>query len=53
MKIATGKRGDEMDKEKFKMLVSEYRKFKTKNVKHFKFNSAAKLAMFGEYEFVQ
>ena len=53
MKIATGKRGDELDKEKYKMLVSEYRKFKTKNVKHFKFNSAANLSMFGEDEFVQ
>ena len=53
MKIATGKRGDELDKEKYKMLVSEYRKFKTKNVKHFKFSSAANLTMFGEDEFVQ
>ena len=53
LKIATGKRGDELDKEKYKMLVSEYRKFKTKNVKHFKFSSAANLTMFGEDEFVQ
>ena len=53
MKIATGKRGDELDKEKYKMLVSEYRKFKTKNVKHFKFSSAANLSMFGEDEFVR
>ena len=53
MKIATGKRGDELDKEKYKMLVSEYRKFKTKNVKHFKFSSAANLNMFGKEEFVQ
>ena len=48
MKIATGKRGDELDKEKYKMLVSEYRKFKTKNVKHFSFNAAANLSEFGE-----
>ena len=48
MKIATGKRGDELDKEKYKMLVSEYRKFKTKNVKHFRFNAAANLSEFGE-----
>ena len=48
MKIATGKRGDELDKEKYKMLVAEYRKFKTKNVKHFKFSSAANLSEFGE-----
>ena len=48
MKIATGKRGGELDKEKYKMLVSEYRKFKTKNVKHFKFSSAANSSMFGK-----
>ena len=48
VKIATGKRGDELDKEKYKMLVSEYRKFKTKNVKHFRFNAAANLSEFGE-----
>ena len=53
MKIATGKRGDELDKEKYKILVSEYRKFKTKNVKHFKFSSMANLTMFGEDKFVQ
>ena len=48
MKIATGKRGDELDKEKYKMLVSEYRRFKTKNIKHFRFNAAANLSEFGE-----
>ena len=53
MMIATGKRGDELDKEKYKMLVSEYRKFKTKNVKHFSFNSAANVNAFGEYFLVK
>ena len=53
IKIATGQRGEELDREKYKKLVSEYRKFKTKNVKHFKFSSAANLTMFGEDEFVQ
>ena len=53
MRIATGQRGEELDKEKFKRLVSEYRKFKIKNVKHFKFNSAANLSIFGKDEFVQ
>ena len=48
MKIATGERGEELDKEKYRILVSEYRKFKTKNVKHFRFNSAANLSTFGE-----
>ena len=53
MKIATGTRGDELDKEKYRILVSEYRKFKTKSVKHFKFSPAANLTMFGKDEFVQ
>ena len=48
MKIATGQRGKELDREKYNMLVAEYRNFKTKNVKHFKFNSAANLSMFGK-----
>ena len=48
MKIANSKRGDELDKEKYKMLVAEYRKFKTKNMKHFRFNAAANLSEFGE-----
>ena len=50
-KVATGQRGEELDRKKYKMLVSEYRKFKTKNVKHFKFNSAANLSTFGKYFF--
>ena len=38
-----------MDKEKYKMLISEYKKFKTKNMKHFRFNSAANMSTYGEY----
>ena len=53
MKIATGQRGEELDKEKYKMLVAEYKKFKTKSVKHYKFNSAANLRTFGKDKFVQ
>ena len=53
MKIATGQRGEELDKKKYKMLVSEYRKFKTRNVKNFRFNSDAALSTFGEYLFAQ
>ena len=49
MKIATGQSGDEVDKRKCKMLISEYKKFKTKNMKHFRFNSAANMSTFGEY----
>ena len=49
MKIATGQSGDEVDRKKYKMLISEYKKFKTKNVKHFRFNSAANMSTYGEY----
>ena len=48
MNIATGQRGEELDRKKFKRLISEYGKFKTKNVKHYRFNSAAKFTTFGE-----
>ena len=47
VKISTGQRGEELDKKKYKMLISEYRKFMTKNVKHFRFVSAANLSRFG------
>ena len=36
--------------EQYKMLVAEYRKFKEKNVKHFKFNLSANSNAFGEFE---
>ena len=51
MKIATGQRGEELDKEKYMMLISEYRKFKAGNVKHFRFHSDA--SSFGESYFTQ
>ena len=44
---AVGEKGQEMDKEKYKSLVAEYRKFKSKNVKHFKFSSAGTSSAFG------
>ena len=53
LKIATGQRGEELDREKYKILVAEYEKFKTRNVKHFRFNSAANLSRFGKSKFVQ
>ena len=52
MRVTTGKRGEELDRKKYKMLISEYRKFKTKNVKHFRFNSEANLSTFGKYYFL-
>ena len=39
LKSSGQEKGEELDKEKYKMLIAEYRKFKTKNVRHFRFNS--------------
>ena len=41
---------EEVDKEKFKMMIAEYRKFKAKNVKHFRLNVRANSSSFGEYD---
>ena len=41
-------KGEELDKEKYKMLIGEYRKFKAKIVKHFRFNSEADSSAFGK-----
>ena len=49
MKNNIDKKGEELDKEKFKKLVSEYRKFKMKSVKHFRFNENTKSNMFGKF----
>ena len=47
-KSSVGDRGDELDKEKYKKLVTEYRKFKTSNIKHFRLNPEANTSAFGE-----
>ena len=39
LKSSGQEKGEELDKEKYKMLIAEYRKFKTKNLKHIRFNS--------------
>ena len=39
---------NEMDKEKYTMLSSEYVNFKREHVKHFEFSSAASSRMFGK-----
>ena len=41
-------RGEQVDKEKYKMMVAEYRKFKAKTVKHFKLNGRASSNSFGK-----
>ena len=43
------KRGEDLDKENFKKLISEYRKFKMKNVKHFRFDKNAISSVFGRF----
>ena len=44
-------RKEEVDKEKYKMMVAEYRKFKEKNVKHFRLDMAATSSSFGKKHF--
>ena len=41
-------KGEELDKEKYKMIIAEYRKFKRENVKHFRFNLAENSSSFGK-----
>ena len=48
VKSTFGKGLAEEDKKKYRSLISEYRKFKIENVKHFRFNSAVNLSAFGE-----
>ena len=43
-----GKKGEEMDKDKYKTIISEYRKFKAKNMRHFRFSSAAAMSDFSK-----
>ena len=39
VKGAVGQKGKELDQKKYKLLIAEYRKFKSKNVKHFRLSS--------------
>ena len=42
-----GKKRDGLDRQKFKKLISEYNHFKKNQVQHFRFDSAARSASFG------
>ena len=44
-----GKMEEEIDRKKYRQLISEYIKFKRNHVRHFKFNSALNSTMFGEF----
>ena len=46
---AVGQKGEKLDKAKYQLLIAEYRKFKLKNVKHFRFSSSRTSSAFGEY----
>ena len=48
LKWSGQEKGEELDKDKYKMLIAEYRKFKRENVRHFSFNSGGNSSMFGE-----
>ena len=48
MKGSFGKKGEELDKEKYLRLIAEYKNFKEYNVQHFRFSSASNLSMFGK-----
>ena len=48
LKSSGQERGEEMDKQKYKKLIDEYRKFKRANVKHFRFNSGGNTYAFGK-----
>ena len=48
MEKVVGQKEEELDKEKFKLLIAEYKKFKSKNIKHFRFSSSGASCAFGE-----
>ena len=56
MKLMKGNKenmAEEMDKEKLKELISEYKKFKMENVKHYRFHPNASSSMFGKSSFLE
>ena len=48
VKGAVGQKGEELDQKKYKLLIAEYRKVKSKNVKHFRFSSGTS-STFGKW----
>ena len=45
---AIGEKGHELDREKYKLLVAEYRKFKSTSIQHFSFSSTETSVPFGK-----
>ena len=52
MKRSEKGKGGAGNSEKYKMLVAEYRKFKEKNVKHFRLNPSTNSETFGELKYL-
>ena len=50
MNMIKGKRGDELDKEKYRRLISEYKEFKKNNVWQFRFD-ANNSTNYGKFQF--
>ena len=44
------KTGEEVDRMKFRRLISEYKKFKRDQIQHFRFNSASNQTAFGMFK---
>ena len=53
LKSSAGASVEELDRKKYKRLVAEYRKYKAKNVRHFKFNSTATSPSFSKSYFIK
>ena len=49
MKSSDEVEGEEVVKEKYQLLVAEYRKFKAKSVQHLKLDMGANSTAFGEF----
>ena len=45
---AIGKKGHELDREKYRLLIAEYRKFKSTSIQHFSFSSTETSVPFGK-----
>ena len=51
VKSTFGKGVQEKDRKKYRRLISEYRKFKTRSVKYFRFNNGSDFSAYGRPQF--
>ena len=52
VKSTFGKGVEEQDRKKYRRLISEYRMFKTRSVKHFRFNNGSDFSAYGRLQFI-